>query len=316
ETAYKHARKDNDRYILGLFKFLMSLSDDIFQHDRLGEFSFVGKVQWKVFTPKSEFEFYDQYSRKYLELWSEQHPVYDYIIPRGRDNLLVYLVRKLNDPSIVTAMTMQSPLQLRFRMQAKQHMKVCKLEGEWVTFREVLAAADAFASEYKPTTQDMELFQTLVNCTFSKEYAWRDFLNEVQCDVLTTRQIHRPKIARTFTVKERDQTIQNPITAVIGYKYASKVDEISDVLDSAMHPDSLSTDLQLMREGVYRELGLDISQPKVLKKVAPLLYKSGKSRIVIVQGNVEGTAESICSYWLKTMSLSLIHISHETSQDL
>nr|QOC68544.1 RNA-dependent RNA polymerase [Orthohantavirus puumalaense] len=301
--TYKHARKDNDRYILGLFKFLMSLSDDIFQHDRLGEFSFVGKVQWKVFTPKSEFEFYDQYSRKYLELWSEQHPVYDYIIPRGRDNLLVYLVRKLNDPSIVTAMTMQSPLQLRFRMQAKQHMKVCKLEGEWVTFREVLAAADAFASEYKPTTQDMDLFQTLVNCTFSKEYAWRDFLNEVQCDVLTTRQIHRPKIARTFTVKERDQTIQNPITAVIGYKYASKVDEISDVLDSAMHPDSLSTDLQLMREGVYRELGLDISQPNVLKKVAPLLYKSGKSRIVIVQGNVEGTAESICSYWLKTMSL-------------
>nr|AIL25337.1 RNA-dependent RNA polymerase [Orthohantavirus khabarovskense] len=301
--SFKHTKKENDRYILGLFKFLMTLSDDVFQHDKLGEFSFVGKVQCKVFTPKNEFEFYDQYSKKYLELWSEQHPVYDYIIPRGRDNLLVYLVRKLNDPSIVTAMTMQSPLQLRFRMQAKQHMKVCKLSGDWVTFREVLAAADAYASNYRPTENDMELFQTLVNCTFSKEYAWRDFLNEVQCDVLTTRQIHRPKIARTFTVKERDQSIQNPITAVIGYKYATRVDEISDVLESAIHPDSLSTDLQLMREGVYRELGLDISQPNVLRRVAPLLYKSGKSRVVIVQGNVEGTAESICSYWLKTMSL-------------
>nr|QMU24963.1 RNA-dependent RNA polymerase [Orthohantavirus tulaense] len=301
--SFKHTKRDSDRYILGLFKFLMSLSDDVFQHDRLGEFSFVGKVQWKVFTPKSEFEFFDQYSSKYLQLWTEQHPVYDYIIPRGRDNLLVYLVRKLNDPSIVTAMTMQSPLQLRFRMQAKQHMKVCRLNGEWVTFREVLAAADSFAHSYKPSQSDMELFQTLVNCTFSKEYAWRDFLNEVKCEVLTTRQVHRPKVARTFTVKEKDQAIQNSITAVIGYKYANKADEISDVLDSAVHPDSLSTDLQVMREGVYRELGLDINYPNVLKRVAPLLYKAGKSRVVIVQGNIEGTAESICSYWLKTMSL-------------
>uniref|UniRef100_A0AAU7VF55 RNA-directed RNA polymerase L n=12 Tax=Sager Creek orthohantavirus TaxID=3228684 RepID=A0AAU7VF55_9VIRU len=301
--SYRHTKKDTDRYILGLFKFLMNLSEDVFQHDRLGEFSFVGKVQWKVFTPKAEFEFFDQYSQKYLQLWTEQHPVYDYIIPRNRDNLLVYLVRKLNDPSIITAMTMQSPLQLRFRMQAKQHMKVCRLNSEWVTFREVLAAADSFASMYKPTRTDLELFQTLVNCTFSKEYAWRDFLNEVKCDVINVRQVHRPKVARTFTVKEKDQSIQNPIMAVIGYKYAKSVDEISDVLDSSIHPDSLSTDLQLMREGVYRELGLDISDPNVLKRVAPLLYKAGKSRVVIVQGNVEGTAESICSYWLKSMTL-------------
>ncbi|ADE10200.1 RNA-dependent RNA polymerase [Orthohantavirus bayoui] len=301
--SYKHTRRDGDRYILGLFKFLMSLSDDVFQHDRLGEFSFVGKVQWKVFTPKSEFEFYDQYSATYLQTWSKQHPVYDYIIPRGRDNLLVYLVRKLNDPSIVTAMTMQSPLQLRFRMQAKQHMKVCKLDGEWVTFREVLASADSFASSYQPSEKDLDLFNTLVSCTFSKEYAWKDFLNEVRCEVTTARHVHRPKVARTFTVREKDQAIQNPITSVIGYKYASTVDEISDVLDSAFFPDSLSADLQVMKEGVYRELGLDIGLPDVLKRIAPLLYKAGKSRIVIVEGNVEGTAESICSYWLKNMSL-------------
>ncbi|APD78412.1 RNA-dependent RNA polymerase [Choclo virus] len=301
--SFRHTRRDVDRYILGLFKFLMSLSDDVFQHDRLGEFSFVGKVQWKVFTPKSEFEFHDQYSQAYLNAWTKQHPVYDYIIPRSRDNLLVYLVRKLNDPSIVTAMTMQSPLQLRFRMQAKQHMKVCKLDGEWVTFREVLAAADSFATSYQPSEKDLDLFQTLVSCTFSKEYAWKDFLNEVRCEVITARHIHRSKVARTFTVREKDQAIQNPITSVIGYKYASTVDEISDVLDSSLFPDSLSADLQIMKEGVYRELGLDIGLPEVLKRIAPLLYKSGRSRIVIVEGNIEGTAESICSYWLKSMSL-------------
>ncbi|AMB43174.1 RNA-dependent RNA polymerase [Fugong virus] len=301
--SYRHTRREADKYVLGLFKFLMSLSEDVFQHDRLGEFSFVGKVQWKVFTPKSEFEFFDQYSSKFLALWTEQHPVYDYIIPRGRDNLLVYLVRKLNDPSIVTAMTMQSPLQLRFRMQAKQHMNVCRYENGWVTFREVLAAADSFASNYSPTQNDIELFNTLVSCTFSKEYAWKDFLNEVRCEVIASRQIHRAKVARTFTVREKDQAIQNPITSVIGYKYAKTVDEVGDVLESAFFPDSLSTDLQVMRDGVYRELGLDIGQPQVLKRIAPLLYKSGKSRVVIVQGNVEGTAEAICSYWLKSLSL-------------
>ncbi|AAG22533.4 RNA polymerase [Orthohantavirus andesense] len=301
--SYKHTRRDGDRYVLGLFKFLMSLSEDVFQHDRLGEFSFVGKVQWKVFTPKAEFEFHDQFSHNYLLEWTRQHPVYDYIIPRNRDNLLVYLVRKLNDPSIITAMTMQSPLQLRFRMQAKQHMKVCRYEGEWVTFREVLAAADSFATSYQPTERDMDLFNTLVSCTFSKEYAWKDFLNEVRCEVLTTRHVHRPKIARTFTVREKDQAIQNPINSVIGYKYALTVDEVSDVLDSAFFPESLSADLQVMKDGVYRELGLDISSPEVLKRIAPLLYKAGRSRVVIVEGNVEGTAESICSYWLKTMSL-------------
>ncbi|BAK08527.1 RNA-dependent RNA polymerase [Huitzilac virus] len=301
--SFKHTRRESDKYILGLFKFLMSLSEDIFQHDRLGEFSFVGKVQWKVFTPKSEFEFHDQFSHTYLKAWTQQHPVYDYIIPRSRDNLLVYLVRKLNDPSIVTAMTMQSPLQLRFRMQAKQHMKVCRLEGEWVTFREVLAAADSFATQYSPTENDLDLFQTLVNCTFSKEYAWKDFLNEVKCEVTTARHIHRAKVARTFTVREKDQAIQNPITAVIGYKYATTVDEISDVLDSSIFPDSLSADLQVMKDGVYRELGLDIGLPDVLKRIAPLLYKAGRSRVVIVEGNVEGTAESICSYWLRSLSL-------------
>nr|AEA11488.1 RNA-dependent RNA polymerase [Rockport virus] len=301
--SFLHTKRDNDRYVLGLFKFLMGLSNEVFQHEKLGEFSFIGKVQWKVFTPKSEFEFYDQFSQTYIQNWTSQHPAYDYIIPRSRDNLLVYLVRKLNDPSIVTAMTMQSPLQLRFRMQAKQHMKVCRLEGQWVTFREVLAAADSFASTYNPTKDDMDLFQTLVNCTFSKEYAWKDFLNEIRCEVVTSRQIHRSKVARTFTVRERDQEIQNPITAVIGYKYAQTVEEISDVLDTAIFPDSLSADLQTMKEGVYRELGLDIGIPEVLKRIAPLLYKAGKSRVVIVQGNVEGTAESICSYWVKSMSL-------------
>ncbi|ACX83615.1 RNA-dependent RNA polymerase [Rio Mamore hantavirus] len=301
--SFKHTRRDGDRYVLGLFKFLMSLSEDVFQHDRLGEFSFVGKVQWKVFTPKSEFEFHDQFSQTYLAAWTKQHPVYDYIIPRGRDNLLVYLVRKLNDPSIVTAMTMQSPLQLRFRMQAKQHMKVCRFDGEWVTFREVLAAADSFATTYQPSEKDLDLFNTLVSCTFSKEYAWKDFLNEVRCEVVTARHVHRPKIARTFTVREKDQAIQNPITSIIGYKYAATVDEVSDVLDSSFFPESLSADLQVMKEGVYRELGLDIGSPEVLKRIAPLLYKAGKSRVVIVEGNVEGTAESICSYWLKSMSL-------------
>nr|WKR44731.1 RNA-dependent RNA polymerase [Limestone Canyon orthohantavirus] len=301
--SYRHTKRDTDRYILGLFKFLMSLSDDVFQHDRLGEFSFVGKVQWKVFTPKSEFEFFDQYSHTYLKEWTQQHPVYDYIIPRTRDNLLVYLVRKLNDPSIVTAMTMQSPIQLRFRMQAKQHMKVCRLDGEWVTFREVLAAADSYATQYHPTEKDLDLFNTLVSCTFSKEYAWKDFLNEVRCEVIASKHIHRAKVARTFTVREKDQAIQNPITAVIGYKYANTVDEISDVLDSSIFPDSLSADLQVMKDGVYRELGLDIGLPDVLKRIAPLLYKAGRSRIVIVEGNVEGTAESICSYWLRSLSL-------------
>nr|ADP21259.1 RNA-dependent RNA polymerase [Orthohantavirus dobravaense] len=301
--GYIHKRQKNMAYILGLFKFLMNLSKDTFQHERLGEFSFIGKVQWKIFIPKSEFEFFDMYTPKFLKLWSEQHVTYDYIIPKGRDNLLIYLVRKINDPSIVTAMTMQSPLQLRFRMQAKQHMKVCKLDDDWVTFREILAAANSFAQSYEVTQEDLDLFQTLTSCTFSKEYAWKDFLNGVQCDVIPTKQIQRAKVARTFTVREKDQIIQNSIPAVIGYKFAVTVDEMSDVLDSAKFPDSLAVDLKTMKDGVYRELGLDISQAEVMKKVAPMLYKSSKSRVVIVQGNVEGTAEAICGYWLRTMSL-------------
>nr|QBQ04022.1 RNA-dependent RNA polymerase [Orthohantavirus hantanense] len=301
--GYSHKRQKSMLYILGLFKFLMKLSDETFQHERLGQFSFIGKVQWKIFTPKSEFEFADMYTSKFLELWSNQHVTYDYIIPKGRDNLLIYLVRKLNDPSIVTAMTMQSPLQLRFRMQAKQHMKVCRLDGEWVTFREVLAAANSFAESYNATSQDMDLFQTLTSCTFSKEYAWKDFLNGIHCDVIPTKQVQRAKVARTFTVREKDQIIQNSIPAVIGYKFAVTVEEMSDVLDTAKFPDSLSVDLKTMKDGVYRELGLDISLPDVMKRIAPMLYKSSKSRVVIVQGNVEGTAEAICAYWLKSMSL-------------
>ncbi|ACT68340.1 RNA-dependent RNA polymerase, partial [Oxbow virus] len=154
--GYTHKKRPHDKYILGLFKFLMNLSDETFNHERLGEFSFTGKVQWKIFTPKSEFEYQDMYTAHYLLQWSENHPTYDYIIPRSRDNLLVYLVRKLNDPSIATAMTMQSPLQLRFRMQAKQHMNVCRMDGEWVKFRDVLAAADHFAQTYNPQEQDLD----------------------------------------------------------------------------------------------------------------------------------------------------------------
>nr|AMP83216.1 RNA-dependent RNA polymerase [Hantavirus MAYOV] len=302
-VGYVHKHQKHTTYILGLFKFLMNLSDETFQHERLGQFSFIGKVQWKIFTPKSEFEFSDMYSSKFLKIWTEQHPTYDYIIPKGRDNLLIYLVRKINDPSIVTAMTMQSPLQLRFRMQAKQHMKVCRLDNEWVTFREVLAAANSFAENYEPTQNDIDLFKTLTECTFSKEYAWKDFLNNVNCDVIPVKQVQRAKVARTFTVREKDQVIQNNIPAVIGYKFAVTVDEMSDVLDSARFPDSLAVDLKTMKDGVYRELGLDISLPEVMKKVAPMLYKSSKSRVVIVQGNVEGTAEAICAYWLRSMSL-------------
>ncbi|AGW23849.1 RNA-dependent RNA polymerase [Bowe virus] len=300
--GYQHKKKKQDKYILGLFKFLMNLSDETFNHERLGEFSFTGKVQWKIFTPKSEFEFYDLYSPTFLKEWTTQHPTYDYIIPRSRDSLIVYLVRKLNDPSIVTAMTMQSPLQLRFRMQAKQHMKVCKYEGEWVTFREILAAADSFASKYELTGNDYDLFQTLVSCTFSKEYAWKDFLNNIECEVIPVKQVQRPKVARVFTVREKDQVIQNNMQSVIGYKFAVTVEEINDVIKSSRFPDSLASDLLTMKEGVYRELGLDISNSSVMKRVAPLLYKTSKSRVVIVQGNVEGTAEAICSYWLRIMS--------------
>ncbi|AIL25335.1 RNA-dependent RNA polymerase [Kenkeme virus] len=302
-VGYQHKRKKQDQYILGLFKFLMNLSDETFNHERLGEFSFTGKVQWKIFTPKTEFEFFDMYTHNFLETWTDQHPTYDYIIPRRRDNLLVYLVRKLNDPSIVTAMTMQSPLQLRFRMQAKQHMKVCKMNGEWVTFRSILVSADEFANQYKPTQSDLDLFNTLTSCTFSKEYAWKDFLNNIECEVVPVKQLQRSKVARVFTVREKDQIIQNSITSVIGYRFATTADEMSDVMDSARFPDSLASDLKTMRDGVYRELGLDVSFPRVMKRVAPLLYKSSRSRVVIVQGNVEGTAEAICSYWLKSMSL-------------
>ncbi|QFX79484.1 RNA-dependent RNA polymerase [Orthohantavirus jejuense] len=301
--GFQHKRRKADKYVLGLFKFLMKLSEETFNHERLGEFSFIGKVQWKIFTPKSEFEFFDMFSRAFMDEWTKQHPTYDYIIPRSRDNLIVYLVRKLNDPSIITAMTMQSPLQLRFRMQAKQHMKVCKMNDEWVTFREVLSAADSFATDYEPSPADIDLFQTLVSCTFSKEYAWKDFLNNVEIEVIPTKQVRKPKVARVFTVREKDQMIQNNLPSVIGYKFAISAEEINDVIKSSRFPDSLASDLVTMKDGVYRELGLDIGKPEVMKRVAPLLYKSSKSRVVIVQGNVEGTAESICNYWLRTMSL-------------
>nr|AFQ36585.1 RNA-dependent RNA polymerase [Uluguru virus] len=300
--AFKHKHRQQDRYILGVFKFLMNLSSETFQHERLGEFSFLGKVQWKIFIPKGEFEFFDLYNSKLINDWAQAHPIYDYLIPRSRDDLLVYLVRKLNDPSIVTAMTLQSPVQLRFRMQAKQHMPVCKYKDEWVTFRHILSATHEFASTYEPTEADLDLFNTLVSCTFSKEFAWKDFIANTECDVIQSRKTHRSKVARVFTVKERDQIIQNPISVVIAYKFATSPNEISDVLAVAKYPDSLSNDLTVLHEGVYRELGLNISIPDVMKRVAPLLYKTSRSRIVIVQGNVEGTAESICTYWLKSIS--------------
>nr|ARI46076.1 RNA-dependent RNA polymerase [Imjin virus] len=300
--GYRHKHNPEDTYILGIFKFLITLSEETFQHESLGEFSFLGKVQWKVFTPKSEFEYASLFGNKFLNDWSVDHPVYDYIIPQLRDDLLVYLVRKLNDPSIVTAMTLQSPLQLRFRMQAKQHMPVCKYKGSWVTFRTILNAAHEFAVEYKPTENDLDLFNTLVSCTFSKEFAWKDFIGNTECEVIQSRKIHRPKVARVFTVKERDQIIQNPISVVIAYKFAQTTSEIKDVLDKAKFPDSLSSDLKTLHEGVYRELGLNINEPLVMKRIAPMLYKTGRSRIVIVNGNVEGTAEAICTYWLRSIS--------------
>ncbi|AJZ68872.1 RNA-dependent RNA polymerase [Laibin virus] len=303
-TNYIYKNRGLVSYHLGLFKFLMELSEETFQHERLGEFCFTGKVQWKIFTPKTEFEFHDLYSKNLLEKWTDEHPAYDYVIPTGRDNLLAYLVRKLNDPSIMTAMTLQSPIQLRFRMQAKQHMKVCKYKGEWVTFRDILAAADIYAKNYQPSQRDLDLFQTLTNCTFSKEFAWRDFLNTVECEVIQSRRIHRPKVARTFTVKERDQSIQNPVSLVIAYRFANKQEEIRDVLQYSKYPDSLPSDLATLYEGVKRELGLDLSERSVMKRVAPMLYKTGRSRVVIVQGNVEGTAEGICSYWLKSLSFT------------
>ncbi|UBB42241.1 RNA-dependent RNA polymerase [Wenzhou Suncus murinus thottimvirus 1] len=300
--SFRHTKQLKDKYILGIYKFLMLLAQETFQHERLGEFSFLGKVQWKVFIPKNEFEFSNLFSINYLNQWSSEHPVYDYIIPQLRDDLLVYLVRKLNDPSIVTAMTLQSPLQLRFRMQAKQHLPVCKYNDNWVTFRTVLAAAHEYASKYIPNEIDLDLFNTLVSCTFSKEFAWKDFISNTECEVILSRKIHRAKVARVFTVKERDQIIQNPISVVIAYKFAVGTNEIKDVLDKAKFPDSLSSDLKLLYEGVYRELGLDINDPSVMKRVAPMLYKTSRSRIVIVNGNVEGTAESICTYWLRSIS--------------
>ncbi|AXQ03854.1 RNA-dependent RNA polymerase [Dakrong virus] len=305
-TNYLHKNRGKVSYHLGLFKFLMDLSEESFQHEKLGEFCFTGKVQWKIFTPKSEFEFADLYSKELLDKWSEEHPSYDYIIPTSRDSLLAYLVKRLNDPSIMTAMTLQSPIQLRFRMQAKQHLNVCRYKGEWVTFRDVLAAADSFAKTYEPTQHDIDLFQTLTNCTFSKEFAWRDFLNTVECEVIQARKVHRPKVGRTFTVKERDQHIQNPVSLVIAYRFANKQEEIRDVLHYSKYPDSLPSDLTTLYDGVRRELGLDISDKRTMKRVAPLLYKTGKSRIVIVQGNVEGTAEGICTYWLKSMSFTKV----------
>nr|ASZ85277.1 RNA-dependent RNA polymerase [Xuan son virus] len=303
---FRHKNRGKHSYHLGLFKFLMELSEETFQHEKLGEFCFTGKVQWKIFTPKSEFEFHDLYSKSLLDKWTQEHPAYDYMIPTSRDSLLAYLVRKLNDPSIMTAMTLQSPLQLRFRMQAKQHMKVCKYKGEWVTFRDILAAADSFARSYCPTEQDLDLFHTLTECTFSKEFAWRDFLNSVECEVIQSKRSHRPKVARTFTVKERDQAIQNPVSLVIAYRFANKQDEIRDVLHYSRYPDSLPSDLNTLYQGVKRELGLDISDRQVMKRVAPMLYKTGKSRVVIVQGNIEGTAEGICSYWLKSLSFTKV----------
>nr|WPV62109.1 MAG: RNA-dependent RNA polymerase [Huangpi virus] len=301
---YRHKKRAQGAYVLGLFKFLMNLSEDVFNHARLGEFTFTGKVQWKIFTPKSEFEFHDMFSERTIKEWTEKHPSYDYIIPTRRDDLLVYLVRRVNEPSIAAAMTVQSPIQLRFRMQAKQHLAVCRQNDTWVTFRDILAAAHEFASDYQPTENDLDLFHTLSHCTFSKEFAWQDFLNTVDCEVLQTRRQFRPKVARTFTVRERDQSIQNSTNLVIAYRFANTPQEIKDVMEYARFPDSLPADLKILHDGVYRELGLDIDSTKVMKRIAPLLYKSGRSRIVIVQGNVEGTAEGICSFWLKDLSFS------------
>ncbi|QOI08666.1 RNA-dependent RNA polymerase [Altai virus] len=306
KALYNHIHKGltKNKYHLGLFKFLMNLKDEVFNHERLGEFSFMGKVQWKVFTPKSDFEFHDMYSRTQIDKWSTDHPVYEYLIPSKRDNLMMYLVKKLNDPSIVTAMTLQSPLQLRFRMQAKQHMQVCRYQDSWVTFKEILAAADAFAAKYTPTEHDIDLFRTLSECTFSKEFAWQDYLNTVDCEVHMQRKVHKPKVAKTFTVREKDQHLQNQVSVIVAYRFATKPDEIDDVLAVARFPDSLSVDSKTLKDGIYRELGLDISIPEVMRRVAPMLYKSARSRIVLVHGNVEGTAESICNYWLSSMSFT------------
>nr|AID51349.1 RNA-dependent RNA polymerase [Camp Ripley virus] len=301
-TNHMHRKRGDVSYHLGLFKFLMNLKEEIYDHETLGEFSFMGKVQWKIFTPKNEYEFHDLYSPIQIKKWSLEHPVYDYLIPSERNDLLIYLVRKLNDPSIVTAMTLQSPLQLRYRMQSKQHMCVCKYNDEWVTFRDILALADTFAANYRPSEQDLDLFRTLADCTFSKEFAWQDYLNTVDCEITYQRRVHKPKVAKTFTVKERDQNIQNAISTVIAYRFANEPTEIADVINDARYPDSLGTDLKILREGIYRELGLNIDDPIVMKRVAPMLYKSARSRIVIVQGNVEGTAEGICNYWLRSMS--------------
>ncbi|APU53641.1 RNA-dependent RNA polymerase, partial [Brno virus] len=294
---YRHKKRDEGSYILGLFKFLMNLSEDVFNHARLGEFTFTGKVQWKIL----EYEFFDYFSHSVIKS-GQKHPTYDYIVPTDRDDLLVYLIRKLNEPSITAAMTIQSPIQLRFRMQAKQHMEVCKMNDNWVTFRHILAAAHEFASTYKPNEIDVDLFNTLAQCTFSKEFAWEDFLNTVDCEVLQSRRIHRPKVARTFTVRERDQSLQNTTNIVIAYRFATTANEIRDVMQYAHFPESLPSDLKILHDGVYRELGLDLEDKKIMKRIAPLLYKSGRSRIVIVQGNVEGTAEGICSFWLRDMS--------------
>lgn len=303
-NVFRHKKREEGAYILGLFKFLMNCSEEVFHHERLGEFTFTGKIQWKIFTPKSEYEFHDYFSEKLINEWSEKHPSYDYIIPSNRDDLLVYLVRRVNEPSIAAAMTIQSPIQLRFRMQAKQHMAVCKLNGEWVTFRDILSAAHEYALEYQPTEADLDLFHTLAHCTFSKEFAWEEFLNTVDCEVLQSKRIHRPKVARIFTVRERDQSLQNPTNLVIAYRFANTAGEIKDVMDYSRFPDSLPADLQLLHDGVYRELGLDLNDKAIMRRIAPLLYKSGRSRVVIVQGNIEGTAEGICSYWLKDMSFT------------
>nr|WEU70803.1 MAG: RNA-dependent RNA polymerase [Hantaviridae sp.] len=300
---YIHRRNiQQSMYHLGLFKFLMNLKEEVFNHEKLGEFSFLGKVQWKVFTPKNDFEFHDLYSASQIKAWSEEHPVYDYLIPSRRDNLMMYLIKKLNEPSIVTAMTLQSPLQLRFRMQAKQHLQVCRYSDDWVTFKEILAMADVFARGYKPTESDIDLFRTLAECTFSKEFAWQDYLNTVDCEVHVQRRIHRPKVAKVFTVKERDQCLQNQVSVIVAYRFAKTSEEIADVVDVARFPDSLAVDAKTLKDGIYRELGLDISDPLIMKRIAPMLYKSARSRVVLVQGNVEGTAENICNYWLSSMS--------------
>ncbi|AVM87653.1 L protein [Hainan oriental leaf-toed gecko hantavirus] len=290
------------QYILGLFKFLMNLSEETFDHEQLGEFSFMGKVQWKLFVPKDDVEFSDFISSHLVRQWAADHPAYEFIIPRDRNNLLFYLVKRLQTPSIMIALVKQSALQLRYRMFAKQHMEVCKYGEQWARFSIVLAAADIFAENYTASPQDVDLFRTLTKFTFSKELAWKDFLNNLDCTVVNWKRARQVKSAKTFIIREKEQAVQNQISVIIARKIAKTPEEISDVVDLARVPEALSNDIRVLTSSVYRELGLSADDTRIMLRIAPLLYKSARNRVVLVPANCEATAESICLTWVKEMS--------------